>query len=538
MKGEEGLVPKTYLQHVPIDVMEEEKKVTQMIDVKEIRQPFIVQRQDSPPLQEPAKPTVPSVTHVSVRYPGQIPKPKVKEEAKEAQVVPQDQTHDPQDVPHMKEVVMKATTPVPPRPAIASPSMTRSYSAGQIVDPNVPVDSSLPEPHMPISIQLPEKASTRPIRCLGDALRADPHLTYACHLTPRLSYSNLAFHDLYWNYQDDKLRKRHVRVSKLIRLFRLEGMPKTDVVCGLIRAALYDRSRKTGRQIVSNVHTIRATINNGTWSFVTRTDTTISGIDYGDFLLRSNYKMEDVLLLIEVSAIVRTETGGKQEQSLGIFKYPIVGANGECCLVNRTYAEFLSSENIFDKKLTPNHEQTQFKIVLKVLDVPKEIVPVVDAMPDILLFNPMYVRMAYYYRRRAGTILIRDRINPLSAEMVTDPLLACFPGVCDQPDLLDFLRDIWSARYKLVKNKSEHDQAASFFQTFLNTAYAIYRTAQMPQYDITDAKLLAERQQTISKCIEMLRQHRTAAKFLLTQPAKPLNIFDYSFDLMGPHALD
>ena len=131
--------------------------------------------------------------------------------------------------------------------------------------------------------------------------------------------------------------------------------------------------------------------------------------------------MEDVLLLIEVSAIVRSEIGGKQEQSLGIFKYPIVGANGECCLVNRlvlqdftlkkmisciphplffisptissksgcgiqkaerksfrTYAEFLSSENIFDKKLTPNHEQTQFKIVLKVLDVPKEIVPVVE----------------------------------------------------------------------------------------------------------------------------------------------------------------
>ena len=38
-------------------------------------------------------------------------------------------------------------------------------------------------------------------------MRADPHLTYACHLTPRLSYSNLAFHDLYWNYQDDKVRE-------------------------------------------------------------------------------------------------------------------------------------------------------------------------------------------------------------------------------------------------------------------------------------------------------------------------------------------
>lgn len=46
-----------------------------------------------------------------------------------------------------------------------------------------------------------------------------------------------------------QLRKRRVRVSKLVRLVRLEGMPKEGAVC-LVRTALYDRSRKTGRQIV------------------------------------------------------------------------------------------------------------------------------------------------------------------------------------------------------------------------------------------------------------------------------------------------
>uniref|UniRef100_A0A1I7X4W2 BHLH domain-containing protein n=1 Tax=Heterorhabditis bacteriophora TaxID=37862 RepID=A0A1I7X4W2_HETBA len=46
------------------------------------------------------------------------------------------------------------------------------------------------------------------------------------------------------------VRKRHVRVSCLVRLIRLEGMPKEQSVCGLIRAALYDKSKRTGRQII------------------------------------------------------------------------------------------------------------------------------------------------------------------------------------------------------------------------------------------------------------------------------------------------
>lgn len=88
-----------------------------------------------------------------------------------------------------------------------------------------------------------------PVTCLGDALRTDSHLTYQCHLTPRRSHSNLAFHDLFWNFEDDKLRKRRVTVSRIVRLVRLDSMPTVEF--GLIRIALYDQSKKTGRQIVS-----------------------------------------------------------------------------------------------------------------------------------------------------------------------------------------------------------------------------------------------------------------------------------------------
>ncbi|CAI4224204.1 unnamed protein product [Auanema sp. JU1783] len=374
----------------------------------------------------------------------------------------------------------------------------------------------------------------RPVRCLGDALRADPHLTYACHLTPRLSHSNLAFHDLYWNYEDDKLRKRHVRVSCLIRLIRFEGMPR-DIHTGLIRVALYDTSQKTGKQLVSNVHTIRAQIKGSTWTFISRADTANTGIDFSDFLLRSNYKSKEVILLLQAS-VITFEEGHYVENALGSYKLSMIGDNFESCIAKKTYTDYLTSENIFDRESTPS--KTNFKIVLKALDVPKDLVQYVDALPDVLLYNPMFIRITYFYRRRAGTLLLRDRSNPLSAEMISDPLLSAFPFVADQPDLMDLITGMWMSRFKQLKIKTEVNQAQTFFHIFMNTAYCIHRTAVMPDYCMWDKKVLAERQEVLKKCVDMLREYKSAARFLLTTTSKPINIYDYSMDIMGIHALD
>ncbi|WKX96728.1 hypothetical protein Q1695_012848 [Nippostrongylus brasiliensis] len=380
-----------------------------------------------------------------------------------------------------------------------------------------------------------EQVPTRRARCLGDAQEMDPHLSFACHLTPRLSHSNIGFHDLYWNYRDDKLRKRRVRVSKLVRLVRLEGMPRETGVC-LIRTALYDRSRRTGRQIVSNVHTIRAEVKNRTWTFNTRTDTASSGVDYGDFVVRSNYNMADVVLLIEASHVVPSQ-GGFEERSLGIITMDLI-AKGEVTFSNKTYSESLRAENIFDRSSNGNSSATPHKIVLKVLDVPQELVALIDSMPDVLVFNPMFVRLYFFFRRYAGISLLRDRDNHLSAEMVSDPLLALFPSVADQPDMMDQLRNLWNAKLKSIKNKPEAEQATSFLQLFMNTTFCVHKTAVMPPYRIWDSNALAARHQILKKCEDMLREHRSPSRFLLTEPCRPLNIYDYSFDLLGRHALD
>ncbi|KAK6736526.1 hypothetical protein RB195_019295 [Necator americanus] len=72
----------------------------------------------------------------------------------------------------------------------------------------------------------------------------------------------------------------------------------------------------------------------------------------------------------------------------------------------------------------------------------------------------------------------------------------------------------------------------------MNTAYCVAKTAVMPPYCIWDSKGLAARHQVLKKCEDMLREYHTSTRFLLTEPCHPVNVYDYSFDLMSRHALD
>ncbi|CAJ0948822.1 unnamed protein product, partial [Mesorhabditis belari] len=377
---------------------------------------------------------------------------------------------------------------------------------------------------------------TPTVSCLGDALSSDHHLTAACHLAPRLSESNLAFHDLYWNFKDDKLRKRYVRVSKLVRLIRVEGMEnRQSAQANLLRIALFDLSRRTGRQIVSNVHTICANNEAGNWTFSTKIDSTLDVFHFSDVLIRSNYQQSNIVLVIEAS-IIEDQSGFPREISLGVAKLPLLSDQGVVRLTNRTYTEMLIRENLFDR--TNPGIKTNFRLVFKVMDVPTDLVQYVDSLPDILLFQPPFARLAFFYRRRLAEALIRDKENPVSSELLYDPFLASFPRAFDQPDLLDYCRKTFQHKLKQIVKRSESEQAAEFYSYFMLTVFTLIDTSMMPPFSAWDSRIINARRSLMEKHASSVLEHKGNVQFLLSNPFRPLDIFAYTVDLTGQHAID
>lgn len=222
---------------------------------------------------------------------------------------------------------------------------------------------------------------------------------------------------------------------------------------------------------------------------------------------------------------------GFEEKSLGHTYLRLI--IDDKAVPSRTNVLYLDDE-IMSKMKMP--EASKKRVLVQVMDVPKDKITHVDSLPDVIVFNALYLPFFHFYRRRAGTILIRDNRNPLSAEFISDPLLSVFPYICDQHDIMDVMLRLWKGKKKILAKKNEAEQTAEFFQTFVHTAFFI-QGIHMISYDVKDDLILSIRRETIGPIIESLSKG-LFKQFMSNQKCRPVNILDYSLDLLGSHSID
>ncbi|KAM3718228.1 Nephrocystin-1-like protein [Dirofilaria immitis] len=370
------------------------------------------------------------------------------------------------------------------------------------------------------------------------------HLTYECYLAPRLSKSNYAFHDIYWNYEDDRLRKRRVRVSKMIKIIRLDKIQlnSIDVHCRLVRAYLFDRKTTDEEyQIVSNVYTIKAQQRirePRVWIFSTTNDIQKISLNYPSFILRSNYDQKNVTLCLEAAIVFTDHEGEMSEQSLGCVMIPIINESGHCCMQNKNYTVKMFSRNSSNiKEEIPGNRQIQ--ITFRVSDISNNIVHQVDSLPDIFICNALFLPMFFYYRRLLGEFLTKNFINCNNAALNAEPFLATFPAIADQPDIMEMLLQLWKVEIKKTANKklSEVEEAMQFRSFFLTTGFILHQTVAMPKFSWTNARCFADRQAILNHFREQYLHNFDAIKYLSRQRCHPINIYNYAVDIIGPHAV-
>ncbi|NWX38286.1 NPHP1 protein, partial [Notiomystis cincta] len=122
------------------------------------------------------------------------------------------------------------------------------------------------------------------------------------YLQPELTPSQLAFKDLVWSSQRNTIYPRPTRVSLIVTLCSCKIIPLpgtgVQILSRHVRLCLFD-----GRQVLSNIHTVRATWlpkSPQTWTFSPKVIGILPSLLDGDCFVRSNSLSSNIGLLFEL----------------------------------------------------------------------------------------------------------------------------------------------------------------------------------------------------------------------------------------------
>ncbi|XP_065445918.1 nephrocystin-1 isoform X3 [Chrysemys picta bellii] len=277
-------------------------------------------------------------------------------------------------------------------------------------------------------------------------------------IQPELTPSQLAFKDLVWNPEKDTIQPRPTRVSLILTLWSCKMIPlpgvSIQVLSRHVRLCLFD-----GNRVLSNIHTVRATWqpkNPKTWTFSPRVTGILPSLLDGDCFIRSNSSSPDIGILFELGiTYIRNSTGERGELSCGWAFLKLFDSSG-IPVSSKTYELLLNggtpyergvevdpsisrraSSGVFHQMITLK-KQPQLLVKLRSLSTRSK--GILNLLPETLIGSMCYIHLLIFYRQILSDVLLKDRISMQSADLISNPILATFPKLMEQPDLMDALR--------------------------------------------------------------------------------------------------
>ncbi|XP_041353356.1 nephrocystin-1-like [Gigantopelta aegis] len=411
------------------------------------------------------------------------------------------------------------------------------------------------------------------------------------YLNPKLSVSNLMYKDLFFDPLTSKIRPRKVKIERIVTLVSCQQIPHPGSGIKLlsrhVRICLFD-----GQNILSNIHTVKVSDKNleeRTWLFSTRIFERMNISEHGETFIRTNSIVDNIGILFELGISYireerpdvthtfhfkrmkindrKTSTEQKDEFSCGWVHLPLLDQDGTF-VANRTFNLYVNGGTPYEKgvEVDPSISRRtstnafvslisgnkQPRLVVRISLPKTEQKAQLDSLPDILVGNVALLPFYSYFRQIMADVLLRDRIDLDSTELVHSPLLANFPNVADQPDLMKVLRDAWIERLKTV----ERSQKPSFFssysrlrdeefmknlfkQVFMESVYPVVHTVLLPKYKTGDTDTEQKRHEQICHFDQIKRDRKSALAALLSSEMvfTPFNIKEVSFNVVGAHCM-
>ncbi|XP_011384198.1 nephrocystin-1 isoform X7 [Pteropus vampyrus] len=296
-------------------------------------------------------------------------------------------------------------------------------------------------------------------------------------LQPELAPSQLAFRDLIWDAKTGTIRSRPSRVSLILTLWSCKMIPlpgvSIQVLSRHVRLCLFD-----GNKVLSNIHTVRATWQPKkpkTWNFSPQITGILPCLLDGDCFLRSNSSSPDLGILFELGiSYIRNSTGERGELSCGWVFLKLFDGSG-IPMPAKTYELYLNGGTPYEKDIEVDpsvsrrahgnvfHQMMTMRrqphLLVKLRTLNRRSRDILSLLPETLIGSMSSIHLLIFYRQILGDVLLKDRMSMQSAEFISNPVLATFPKLLEQPDVMDALRISWAEKESTLKRSEKTESS-------------------------------------------------------------------------------
>ncbi|XP_060040563.1 nephrocystin-1, partial [Erinaceus europaeus] len=375
-------------------------------------------------------------------------------------------------------------------------------------------------------------------------------------LQPELTSSQLAFRDLMWDAKTGTIRSRPSRVSLILTLWSCKMIPfpgtSIQVLSRHVRLCLFD-----GNKVLSNIHTVRATWQPKkpkTWTFSPQVTGILPCLLDGDCFIRSNSTSPDLGVLFELGiSYIRNSTGERGELSCGWVFLKLFDDSG-IPIPARTYELFLNGGTPYEKgvEVDPSvsrrahgsvfHQmmtmRRQPQLLVKLRSLNRRSRNLLSLLPETLIGNMCSIHLLIFYRQILGDVLLKDRVSMQNADLISNPILATFPKLLEQPDIMDALRSSWAEKESTLKRSEKRDKEflkAVFLQVYHDSVLPLLHSTLLPPFRWAEEETEAARWKIIADFLKQNQENEGALQALLSPDGvhEPFDISQQTYDFLG-----
>ncbi|XP_064227759.1 nephrocystin-1-like isoform X3 [Aotus nancymaae] len=374
-------------------------------------------------------------------------------------------------------------------------------------------------------------------------------------LQPQLMPSQLAFRDLMWDATEGTIRSRPSRISLILTLWSCKMIPLPgmgiQVLSRHVRLCLFD-----GNKVLSNIHTVRATWQSKkpkTWTFSSQVTRILSCLLDGDCFIRSNSVSPDLGILFELGiSYISNSTGERGELSCGWVFLKLFDASG-VPIPAKTYELFLNGGTPYEKAVDVDPSvsrrahgsvfyqmmtmRRQPQLLVKLRSLNRRSRNVLSLLPETLIGSMCSIHLLIFYRQILGDVLLKDRMSLQSTDLISHPMLATFPMLLEQPDVMDALRSSWAEKKSMLKRSEKRDKEflkSTFLLVYHDCVLPLLHSTRLPPFRWADKETEAARWKIITDFLKQNQENQGALQALLSPDGvhEPFDLSEQTYDFL------